>query len=62
MAVVLIGSVVGVLVGRAAEVARLVDIHVNVPSDSTPRVQEVHRTLLHAICDLVERAFVDPPS
>jgi hypothetical protein len=26
-----------------------------VPSDSTARVQEVHRTLLHVICDLVER-------
>ena len=39
--------------GRAAEV------HVNVPSESTPRVQEVHRTLLHVICDLVERAFTD---
>ena len=43
----------GGAVGRAAE------IHVNVPSDSTARVQEVHRTLLHVICDLVERAFVD---
>jgi D-sedoheptulose 7-phosphate isomerase len=38
--------------GRAA------DIHINVPADSTARVQEVHRTLLHVICDLVERAFV----
>jgi len=28
-----------------------------VPSESTPRVQEVHRTLLHVICDVVERAF-----
>jgi phosphoheptose isomerase len=35
------------------------DVHVNVPSTSTPRVQEVHRTLLHVICDLVERSFVD---
>ena len=43
----------GGAVGRAAE------IHINVPSDSTARVQEVHRTLLHVICDLVERAFVD---
>ena len=41
----------GGAVGRAAE------IHVNVPSESTPRVQEVHRTLLHVICDVVERAF-----
>ncbi len=42
----------GGAVGRAAE------IHVNVPSASTPRVQEAHRTLLHVLCDLVERAFV----
>jgi phosphoheptose isomerase len=42
----------GGAVGRAAE------IHINVPSDSTARVQEVHRTLLHVICDLVERAFL----
>ena len=32
-------------------------IHVNVPSTSMARVQEVHRTLLHVLCDLVERAF-----
>jgi D-sedoheptulose 7-phosphate isomerase len=37
--------------GAAAAAA---DIHVNVPSDSTARIQEVHRTLIHAICELVE--------
>jgi phosphoheptose isomerase len=48
------------LTGRDGGVAgRRADIHINVPSDSTPRVQEVHRTLLHVICDLVERALVD---
>ena len=41
------------------QVGEIVDIHVNVPSDSTPRVQEVQRTLLHVICDLVERDVVD---
>jgi len=35
------------------------DIHINVPSESTPRAQEVHITLLHVICDLVERACVE---
>lgn len=30
-------------------------IHVNVPDASTARVQEVHRTVLHAICALVDR-------
>jgi D-sedoheptulose 7-phosphate isomerase len=39
----------GGVVGRAA------DIHINVASASTARVQEVHRTLLHAICELIER-------
>jgi D-sedoheptulose 7-phosphate isomerase len=43
----------GGTVGRSAA------IHVNVPSDDTARVQEVHRTLLHVICDLVERSAVD---
>ena len=47
------------LTGRdGGEVGRAVDVHVHVPSPSTPRVQEVHRTLLHVMCDLVERAFV----
>ena len=32
-----------------------VDIHINVPDPSTARVQEGHRTLIHAICELVER-------
>jgi D-sedoheptulose 7-phosphate isomerase len=46
------------LTGRdGGEAGRAAAIHVNVASDSTPRVQEVHRTLLHAICDLVESAF-----
>ncbi len=40
----------GGTVGRAAA------IHINVPSTSAARVQEVHRTLLHVICDLVERS------
>jgi D-sedoheptulose 7-phosphate isomerase len=45
--------------GDGGAIGRLADIHINVPSASTPRVQEVHRTLLHVICDLVERAFVE---
>jgi D-sedoheptulose 7-phosphate isomerase len=35
-------------------VGRAVDIHINVPHASTARVQEVHRTLIHAVCELVE--------
>ena len=43
------------LTGRdGGEVGRAADIHVNVPDVSTARIQEVHRTLIHAICELVE--------
>lgn len=31
------------------------DIHINVAESSTARIQEVHRTILHAICRLIER-------
>jgi D-sedoheptulose 7-phosphate isomerase len=44
------------LTGRdGGPLGRSADIHVNVPESSTARVQEVHRTILHAICELVER-------
>jgi phosphoheptose isomerase len=33
------------------------DIHINVAEPSTPRIQEVHRTALHAICSLVDRTL-----
>ena len=33
------------------------DIHVNVAEASTPRVQEVHRTVMHAMCSLVEQSI-----
>jgi hypothetical protein len=29
-------------------------VHINVPDPVTARVQEVHRTILHAICELIE--------
>jgi phosphoheptose isomerase len=47
------------LTGRdGGDLGRAAEVHINVPSDSTARVQEVHRTLLHVICELVESEFV----
>jgi len=44
------------LTGRdGGAVGAAADIHVNVPAASTARVKEVHRTLLHALCALIER-------
>ena len=43
------------LTGRDGGAAgRAADIHVNVPEQSTARVQEVHATVIHALCELVE--------
>jgi D-sedoheptulose 7-phosphate isomerase len=43
------------LTGRdGGSVGRAADIHVNVRDQSTARVQEVHRTLIHVICELIE--------
>jgi D-sedoheptulose 7-phosphate isomerase len=43
--------------GDGGAVGRAAAVHVNVPSDVVARVQEVHRTLLHAMCQLVEEAM-----
>jgi|TARA_B000000460_G_C21441220_1_gene359537 D-sedoheptulose 7-phosphate isomerase len=39
----------GGVIGQAA------DIHIVAPDDSVPCVQELHRTILHIICQLVEQ-------
>ena len=36
------------------EAGRIADVHLNVPDRSTARVQEVHRTLLHVMCEVIE--------
>ncbi len=46
------------LTGRdGGHAGRIAEVHVNVPVESTARAQEAHRTILHIICDLVERAL-----
>lgn len=40
--------------GEGGELARLVEFPFVVPSRSTPRIQEIHITLGHALCELVE--------
>jgi D-sedoheptulose 7-phosphate isomerase len=50
------GLVTIVLTGaRGGRLGAHADIHLNVRESSTARVQEVHRTILHAICALVDR-------
>ena len=40
--------------GDGGPVGAAAEVHVNVPNAPTPRVQEAHRTLIHAVCDVIE--------
>jgi|SRR5579871_467786 len=43
------------LTGRdGGDTGRIAHVHVNVPGRTTARTQEVHRTLLHLMCELIE--------
>jgi D-sedoheptulose 7-phosphate isomerase len=43
------------------DIARLVDHSLNVSSNSTPRVQEVHITVAHVICEMVDFKLFQRP-
>jgi phosphoheptose isomerase len=48
------------LTGReGGRLGPLADVHINVADQSAARVQEVHRTLIHAICEIVESLITD---
>lgn len=59
-----IGMVTIALTGRdGGDVARVVDYALNVASTSTPRIQEVHITVGHVICEMVDfKLFQRPDS
>ena len=38
-------------------VAAVADIVISVPTESTARIQEAHRTILHALCEAIEDHF-----
>ena len=44
------------LTGRdGGQAGAMADVHINVPTASAARAQEVHRTIIHALCALLER-------
>jgi D-sedoheptulose 7-phosphate isomerase len=50
-------TVIGMTGARATRFAALCDLALVTPHASTPRVQEGHTTMGHAICELVERGL-----
>ncbi len=50
------GLITVALTGRdGGPLGNSADIHLHVAEEATPRVQEVHRTILHAMCSLIDR-------
>ncbi len=47
------------LTGAGGEAGALADVHVAVPGERTPRVQEVHQAVLHILCELIEDGLRD---
>jgi D-sedoheptulose 7-phosphate isomerase len=46
------------LTGRdGGAIGAAADLHLNVPHAVTARIQEIHRTLIHAVCELVEQTL-----
>jgi len=48
---------IGITGNKGGKLTKFCDINIVAPSTSTPRIQEVHRVVIHIICDLVERSF-----
>ncbi|HSE84375.1 MAG TPA: SIS domain-containing protein [Thermodesulfobacteriota bacterium] len=50
---------IGFTGGDGGKIKKLVDCNINVPSTSIPRIQEVHITLAHTICELIENSLCE---
>jgi len=52
-------KIVGLTGKGGGKMCRLVDILLDAGSTSTPRIQETHGFIVHALCGLVERILFD---
>jgi len=53
------GFAIGLLGSKGGTIKEIVDISLIVDSESTPRIQEAHRTIYHIICELVEKQLCE---
>jgi D-sedoheptulose 7-phosphate isomerase len=50
---------IGLTGSSGGQLGEVVDVLIAVPSDETPRIQECHILVGHALCDAVEQALAD---
>ncbi len=53
---------IGLTGASGGQMRELVDVLIAVPSDDTPRIQECHILIGHALCDAVEQAIANSPA
>jgi len=51
------GFTIGLLGSDGGELNKISDLSIIIPSNSTPRIQESQRVILHIICEIVEEYF-----
>jgi D-sedoheptulose 7-phosphate isomerase len=47
-------KVIGLMGAGGGSLSGLCDVSIKVPSKSTPRIQEAHVTIIHALCGIIE--------
>ena len=50
---------IGLTGGNGGKLAKVADLVLIVPSDTTPRIQEAHITIGHIVCELVEKELAN---
>lgn len=50
-------KIIGFTGEKGGRLKKISDICIKIPSNSTPRIQEGHRIIMHIICDLIDRHF-----
>lgn len=46
---------IGLVSEKSSDILKLLDVAIKIPSKNTPRIQEAHLTVLHSICEIVEK-------
>lgn len=50
---------IGLLSEKSKKILKLLDLSIKAPSKNTPRIQEIHITIIHIICELVEKLLYE---
>jgi D-sedoheptulose 7-phosphate isomerase len=51
---------VGLLGKDGGDIAGIVDLNITIPAMETPHIQEAHATIIHIVCDEVEKTLFNP--